>query len=939
ITLLLQDGFYESFGKPHDGLGFVPNVMEHLHGSTAIAGIALGQLTAFPSDYRDHTFGGNVMTSRINSNRLVHHGSSIRAEEVPDFLSCDDPWFRPVDMVVGPDGALYVADFYNRIIGHYEVDLHHPGRDRHRGRIWRISYTGETSEQRTKPTEAASGVEFTETDLTTKSTAELVNLLGSVPEVQARQIADQLSDGAATTASTLIPQLQALLTDRSPATRRRALWLLHRFGAVTPAMITAACHDQDSIVRIHAFRLLNAMVQGTPTPLADATIRQQSAPVIRDGLRDVDPLVRRTAALAAARYPEASLISALYESYHEADAADVHLQHAVRMALREHLRQDDWFRETVAHLADENLTLTAGICLGLKTSASGEFLAGQIAELSERQPAVVTEYLTFAALYASADTAGSVVNVIRQRFAGDAEQQLQLTLAMRNGFASRNQPVPDSARQLAFELSLQYLKMKDAADVAALEVHPLLTWTYAPHVTASNPDSAYTVTNARRCADGQNGVSLFSSFEKGERRTGVYRSQAFAAPRTFSFYFAGHDGIPSEPLKKQNFVRLVDSANGDVLREASPPRNDVAQLVKWDLADLNGRSVAVELIDGDTASAYAWIAVGRFSVPALNPSDAVALRARAARLIGEFRLAELKPALEVLLTAADLGQDEVVRLANAVYQLQPSGPAAALRLAPLVQGASQQVRTQAIQALLKPESANRGEVLGAVCQTATTVEQQLLAEELLSDAEGLDVLFTLIESGKVAAQLLKRPAIAQRIAASPSETATQRMAVLVAGLPDENEAIIRLIEVTRESCQQQPGNAVAGAELFKKNCSGCHQIAGQGKKVGPNLDGIGNRGLDRVTEDVLAPNRNVDIAFRSSTVVTRDGLVLAGLLRELENDRISVVNSKGEETIVNAADVDERVGSALSPMPANFGEVLTADQLRDLFAYLVSQRQ
>src|SRR5207247_1528948 len=45
-----------------------------------------------------------------------------------------------VFMVLGPDGAIYVADFYNRIIGHYEVPLSHPGRDRTRGRIWRIVY-------------------------------------------------------------------------------------------------------------------------------------------------------------------------------------------------------------------------------------------------------------------------------------------------------------------------------------------------------------------------------------------------------------------------------------------------------------------------------------------------------------------------------------------------------------------------------------------------------------------------------------------------------------------------------------------------------------------------------------------------------------------------------------------------------------------------------
>src|SRR5437867_5848131 len=82
------------------------------------------------------------MTCRINRDSYIEHGSTRIAKEEPDFLSSDDPWFRPVMMDLGPDGAIYVADFYNRIIGHYEVPLDHPGRDRERGRIWRIIYRG-----------------------------------------------------------------------------------------------------------------------------------------------------------------------------------------------------------------------------------------------------------------------------------------------------------------------------------------------------------------------------------------------------------------------------------------------------------------------------------------------------------------------------------------------------------------------------------------------------------------------------------------------------------------------------------------------------------------------------------------------------------------------------------------------------------------------------
>src|SRR5437867_13002189 len=124
-------------------------MMDHLHGSTAICGLVKYSGENFPEEYRGDFYSGNVMTSRINRNKPEYHGSTIKAIEQPDFLTTGDPWFRPVDIHIGPDGAMYIADFYNRIIGHYEVPLPHPGRDRPSGRIWRVVHTGD--DPKTKP--------------------------------------------------------------------------------------------------------------------------------------------------------------------------------------------------------------------------------------------------------------------------------------------------------------------------------------------------------------------------------------------------------------------------------------------------------------------------------------------------------------------------------------------------------------------------------------------------------------------------------------------------------------------------------------------------------------------------------------------------------------------------------------------------------------------
>ena len=151
IYQLIRGACYPSFGKPDDGLGFAPVMCQHSHGSTGICGIVYIDGGVWGPEWDDHTFVGNCVTSKVNHDHVTFTGSTPKANEQPDFLTSDDPWFRPVDLQLGPDNALYIADFYNKIIGHYEVPLEHPGRDKERGRIWRIVKTSGTSKLTLSP--------------------------------------------------------------------------------------------------------------------------------------------------------------------------------------------------------------------------------------------------------------------------------------------------------------------------------------------------------------------------------------------------------------------------------------------------------------------------------------------------------------------------------------------------------------------------------------------------------------------------------------------------------------------------------------------------------------------------------------------------------------------------------------------------------------------
>jgi putative heme-binding domain-containing protein len=127
--------------------------------------------------------------------------------------------------------------------------------------------------------------------------------------------------------------------------------------------------------------------------------------------------------------------------------------------------------------------------------------------------------------------------------------------------------------------------------------------------------------------------------------------------------------------------------------------------------------------------------------------------------------------------------------------------------------------------------------------------------------------------------------------------------------------------------------------VFEKHCGICHQLGGQGAKVGPQLDGIGSRGLDRLMEDVLDPNRNVDQSFRVTTLGLKNGQVVSGLLLREEGEVLIVADAQGKENRVPKSSVDERSISPMSPMPANLTEQIATDDFNRLMAFLLSRRE
>lgn len=112
-------------------------------GQPKLCGLEILSGSHIPEKLRGVLIAPDFRGHRINAYRLKPEGSSYNSTRIEDFLSSSHRAFRPIDVKMGPDGALYIADWYNPIIQHGEVDFRDDRRDHSRGRIWRVTFKGQ----------------------------------------------------------------------------------------------------------------------------------------------------------------------------------------------------------------------------------------------------------------------------------------------------------------------------------------------------------------------------------------------------------------------------------------------------------------------------------------------------------------------------------------------------------------------------------------------------------------------------------------------------------------------------------------------------------------------------------------------------------------------------------------------------------------------------
>ena len=260
---LIRGGEYTQWGR-EEKMGFAPDMKPLEDEATALAGIAYYGDELYPEAYRKNFYIGDAVASKVYRNSSSWKGSSPVGKKEETFVLSADPWFRPVDVKMGPDGAIYIADFYNSIIGHYEVPLDHPKRDKIRGRIWRITYKGNANKK---------------IDLSAADTQQLIATFKS-PNIQLRLMA--ANELVQRIGVSCIQPVRALISNKniSPNEYAHALWVLQRLNALNTETINGATQHSHELVRLHALRVIRE--SGDPAGTYSAIVetyaeRQRSA--------------------------------------------------------------------------------------------------------------------------------------------------------------------------------------------------------------------------------------------------------------------------------------------------------------------------------------------------------------------------------------------------------------------------------------------------------------------------------------------------------------------------------------------------------------------------------------------------------------------------------------------------------------------------------------
>ncbi len=268
---------------------------------------------ALPDRFHGKLFGIEPLQGRVVESEIDHDGSTFKTFDLEHPVTTSDQWFRPVDIKVGPDGAIYLADWYDAQVNHYR---NHEGQiDKSNGRIYRLKARG------AKPIKPF--------DLATLSTDELVDLLSHTNKWFRQEALRLIGDR---NDKSVVPRLKELVDRNTGQLALESFWALNLSGGLDEATALMTLDHTDPFVRLWTVRLLGDERKVSPAI---------ASKLVGLAAREPNVEVRAQLACSAKRLPAADALPIVRELLGRSeDMADKRIPLLVWWAIESKCEQD-----------------------------------------------------------------------------------------------------------------------------------------------------------------------------------------------------------------------------------------------------------------------------------------------------------------------------------------------------------------------------------------------------------------------------------------------------------------------------------------------------------------------------------------------------------------------------------------------------------------------
>jgi len=941
-------------------------------GGTGLSGLALNEDPAtWPAPWTGAFMIANPITNRIQAIRVHRNGSGydgVSLEKLPDFLVSSDDHFRPVAIQFGPDGSLYVIDWYNKIISHNEVPRTHPERDKTRTRIWRIR--AESAPKREPP------------NLTKVAWDELVKHFEALNSWEANAARFEWIDRSRTEVLDVERNrvVENLLSKAPrPEFRLQWLWALEatgRLGAVSGVgtkikteMLASLLHDPESAIRRETIRALLAADYPQRAALSEFAL------LCAD---DADIDVRITAIQTLARNQRFDSAAALVQF-----ASRAHPPPGASFAQR-------FERASIRHaLETRRLKLGAFLDSGDKPiSVEGRALAylalapeegaPRFADLLPKlQRPLAPEEI---GLLVSQQTEPKVASAI-ERLLADSQQQTELLRAL----ATIDRALLASGRdsktlhQQIARAAQQWLQREPSEANRAVAVKlakNLGIGALAPEIVA------YLQSPERKPAEQVEAIKALRELRSG--RVTLFRELAL---------------IGNDEVRREAVLGIAEADGPDIVTEL---------VTLWPRLGPPLRKLALERVTASPQHAGALVAAARDGFIPADEFDTAILD----RL--SLHLGENDPALRQVISEMKSAVQPVLRLHGrpddiAETKIDLRGPftvEAWVRLDPGIDnndnllgrkggadinfydaklrvygGADVRdvvIAKTPIKPLVWTHLAIARDGTGKIqlyidgeldAASATEFTGPLLGLNIgeTNPGQGCAAAYTEFRVWDVARSpeeirdhyrvRLSEENPAKKTAAANSPTSAAHLVRYMSAAnawgtlkgsarieatrdypelitPSESEALARKFATYRAVANDGGGRVEKGHDLFAGLCMTCHTVNGQGGNIGPNLSGAGAMGVEGLLRNILTPNAQLESGYYRYDAELKNGEIVSGFLAAQQPDAVVIRQIGLQDRSISRAELKKLTMTKKSLMPEGLLEGLPQENVRDLFAYL-----